>query len=494
MVMSEGPNEKTQLTKRGDTPWDSPSPKTSPLPESSSLLDIDQAIERLGCGFGTTLFCSACYIFLVVEGAELVAMSTVSVMVQCEWHLSDSWVSVLMSSAHISHFLAAALLADLGDKFGRKRVMLGGAVGIVTAGILSGMCAELWQLMVCRCVLGFSGGVGSGPAASYICELPPLKHRTIALSSLGLGWGIGTAISSAMAFLTIGMFGWRGYLISVSLVFSVSLPIFIFMCESPRYDYKKGNDERALKTLIMISKLNCKPQSVDFKLHSGPVQCSAEPRNIYQRYRALGNSNSFKDFWLLVFCTLFVQFTYMTVIWVTPHFMNDGYCNREPEKADQSEKSCTFDNRILFNLGIVAVAEPIATGISLVLIDRVGRRPIFMACSILPFLLLFLLYICVKSPLYITIITCLIRGTLAVVGWSNFLLAAELFPTSVRSFTSSIVTAGFSGSAVAASFASRAVYEANPQFVVLMMQITAFLGCFFLFFLKRETMGQQLQL
>ena len=191
-------NEKSLLTAAIEPSSESASRKSH---------TIGEAIERLGCGFGSVLYGLGPYFFSLMMGAEVVVMSVVSLILKCEWGLSTFWTSTLQIISMITSTIFAFLLSHLGDRYGRRMILIITTIALLSSGILSGLARNLWQLLICRAIVGASGGIGSGPAAAYSAEIPTIKYRSLSMSSVGLGWGIGTALSSGLAYLTLGPYG-----------------------------------------------------------------------------------------------------------------------------------------------------------------------------------------------------------------------------------------------------------------------------------------------
>ena len=134
---------------------------------STEFVTVGEAIERVGCGFGTILYALGPYGVMITCGAEISVMTIVSLMVRCEWEMSTFSMSVLQVTGMAFFSIFSICLSNLGDTLGRRPVL------IVTT----------------------STGIGFGPAMAYSAEIPTVKYRALAMACNGLGWGIGTAFS-----------------------------------------------------------------------------------------------------------------------------------------------------------------------------------------------------------------------------------------------------------------------------------------------------------
>jgi hypothetical protein len=423
-------------------------------------------------------------------GAEISVMTIVSLMLRCPWNLSTVEMSALQIIGQVFLTISTISLSNLGDKFGRKPIVLLSNFGTLVFGILCGFCKEFWQLIVCRAFVGAFVGVGFGPALSHSAEIPTIKFRAFGMASNGLGWGIGTAVSSGIAYLTIGTFGWQGYLIATALICLPFFFVLLFIRESPRHDVQAGKVHEAQKTVEILSKLNCTAdQMVNCEIaEDRNFTSERDGNNFYQSYQALRQTGYAFDFWKLVGVNLTAQFGYTSILYVGPRLMNEGYCTSD---IFAKNRSCSFDDSVLFDLGVIGLADPVSIALALLVVNRVGRIRLALAATIFPILSLALLYICVGSR-YILAILLLTRGSLSILSWLILVLGGESFPTSVRSFVNSIFAGCYGIAGVTSSFAIQYAYEEIPIIPLIVIQVMLFISAVLLCFIERETAGTQL--
>ena len=483
--MGPGDDEKTHLTAK--------SSETLPnLIRNKEPLTIGEAIERLSCGFGTVLYCLGPYGFMIMCGAELAVMTIVSLILKCEWGLSTFWTSIVQVVGMLTGTIFGLFLSNLGDRFGRRRMLILATFGVIVMGVLSGLSRELWQILVCRALLGLTVAIGAGPAATYSAEIPTIKFRSLSLSSVGIGWGIGTALGSGLAYLTLGPYGWRGYLIMVALLCLPVLILLLMIRESPRYDIRVGNMENAKKTLKSLSRMNCSTELEDVEIVNDQNGEELQVTTFYQSYQVLKTTGHTADFWKLILLTVTGQFIHMGMLYVAPRFMNDqGSSHLDSTKIIQNH-SCSFDDSVLFDLGIIGLADPISVSIALLLVDKIGRRNLLFVSTIIPLLAMIPFYFEISSSLTLVVLI-VTRGSMAVVGWLNFVIGSEYFPTSVRSFTSSIVNVCTGLSGVASSFVVQYAYDESSTLATAVLHMALLATILAVYSIKREMMGQQLE-
>jgi MFS family permease len=100
--------------------------------------------------------------------------------------------------AYGATFLAAALVAPLwgrlGDRYGRKLMLVRASFGMAVCMSLTGMVQSVWQLVLLRLLIGFAGGYSSGSTILVAMQTP--KERS--------GWALGTLSAGIMAGNLVG--------------------------------------------------------------------------------------------------------------------------------------------------------------------------------------------------------------------------------------------------------------------------------------------------
>lgn len=100
--------------------------------------------------------------------------------------------------AYGATFLAAALVAPLwgrlGDRYGRKLMLVRASFGMAVCMSLMGMVQDVWQLVALRLLVGLAGGYSSGSTILVAMQTP--KDRS--------GWALGTLSAGIMAGNLVG--------------------------------------------------------------------------------------------------------------------------------------------------------------------------------------------------------------------------------------------------------------------------------------------------
>ncbi len=94
-------------------------------------------------------------------------------------------------------FMAAPVLGKLGDRYGRRPVLLASLVGQGLSYVIFGVGGALWVLFLARLVGGFTGG-NLSTANAYIADVSRPEERTKNFMLIGVAWSLGLIIGPAV--------------------------------------------------------------------------------------------------------------------------------------------------------------------------------------------------------------------------------------------------------------------------------------------------------
>lgn len=99
------------------------------------------------------------------------------------------WSGIAYGATFLSAALTAPLWGRLGDRYGRKLMLIRASLGMAIAMSLIGLAENVWQLVLLRLLAGLLGGYASGATILVATQTP--KERS--------GWALGVLASGIMA-------------------------------------------------------------------------------------------------------------------------------------------------------------------------------------------------------------------------------------------------------------------------------------------------------
>ncbi|WP_051897983.1 MFS transporter [Sciscionella sediminilitoris] len=165
--------------------------------------------------------------------------------------LSGFEQGLLGSSALIGAFAGALLVGVLGDRMGRRTLLIA-TMAIYSAAMLAGaLSPNAVFLLVTRILAGVAIGINANIVMPYLVEFAPVRTRGKFVGSLAGFFGFGFVLAALIGFFVIPAFsgGWRvaQLIVGVPIVLAVlwrrNLP------ESPRYLVARGRVDEAMAEL-----------------------------------------------------------------------------------------------------------------------------------------------------------------------------------------------------------------------------------------------------
>lgn len=262
-------------------------------------------------------------------------------------------VSIVLAGAAIG----AAFAGSFGDRYGRRPVLIVDAVFFGVFAVLTGLANGLAMFLVARFVVGVAVGVASMLTPLYIAELAPPKVRgaLVTLNQLAIVTGI--VVAYYVDYLFSGSSNWRAMFISAVIPSLILLVALIFLPESPRWLVIREQIDDAFRILDRVE------STEDARRHLEELKAVTETDKL--RFRDLFGGRFRKPLVIGVGLAIFQQITGVNaIIYYTPTILQmAGF------KSAQSAILATV---------LVGGVNLVLTIAALLLLDRVGRRPLLL--------------------------------------------------------------------------------------------------------------------
>jgi len=108
--------------------------------------------------------------------------------------LSVTMITVIYAAAQ---FFAAPLMGKLGDRYGRRPVLLISILGQGIGYVIFGIGGGLWVLFLARMISGITGG-NLSTASAYIADISKPEERAKNFTLIGIAWALGLILGPAV--------------------------------------------------------------------------------------------------------------------------------------------------------------------------------------------------------------------------------------------------------------------------------------------------------
>jgi SP family arabinose:H+ symporter-like MFS transporter len=273
-------------------------------------------------------------------------------------HIQVGWA---YSSLLFGAIAGAAFVGRVTDTLGRKKILFFVALLFLITSLWSAIAASLSSLVMARIVGGLAVGAASMVTPIYISEIAPAKYRGSLVSMYQLFIVTGILISYLINYLLrdIGEDNWRWMFATGAMPSALFFILLFFVPETPRFLFKKNKKELAKEVLVKIGGEELALTEMD--------EINQSFKNTPVNFRALFDPSMRKVLWVGFVLGVFVQLSGINTI--------IDYAPKIFESAGWGLDTGLFAT---FGLGIVNF---VSTWVSILIIDRYGRRPLYIIGS-----------------------------------------------------------------------------------------------------------------
>jgi AAHS family 4-hydroxybenzoate transporter-like MFS transporter len=183
-------------------------PKGKGPMDRRATVDVAGLIDNTPLGwFHAIVLMNTCMV-MFLEGYDMQVTSYAAPAIIKAWHLTSVHFGPVFGFGLLGYFLGATILGHLGDRFGRKKVILSGSLffGAFTFG--AAFATSLTQLLILRFLAGIGIGASIPAAIALTVEYAPAHLKARIISFLFLGYTLGATLGGFIAVKLIPAFGW----------------------------------------------------------------------------------------------------------------------------------------------------------------------------------------------------------------------------------------------------------------------------------------------
>jgi SP family galactose:H+ symporter-like MFS transporter len=419
----------------------------------------------------------------ILYGFDMGVIAAALIYVRDSFHLSTVMQEVLVIAVLVGVMIGALIGGTVADRIGRRKTLIWGAVLFILGSILAPLSPNVYVLFVARGLLGIAVGFTSVTAPVYVSELAPPQSRGMLIGLYQFALTLGIALADLVGYWFAASQGWR-WMFGFGLVPAV---VFLFMVltvpESPRWLFVQNRLAEAESVLKSYT------DEAGARLLLEDIRVSLMTK-MERRWSALWSP--------AVRGSLFIAIGFMVLI---PATGINAILYYGPQIF--SLAGISSSKSAIFATLLVAITNVLATVIALVLVDRVGRKPLLyvglggMTAALLVLSLCFHQHAELGPSLGKIATACLmffITCYAFSIGPIAWILVSEVFPLRVRGrgVAAATLSFGTSNFLVSLTFLSL-IKAAGTSLTLVIYGAFCILTLFFVTFVIPETKGRELE-
>ena len=318
-------------------------------------------------------------------GFDASVISGVVGFIETEFSLSNIQLGWAVASLTLTSTLAMMVAGPLSDRYGRRTLLYAAATLYAISAIGSALAPSFWFLVVARMIGGFGVGASLIIAPMYIAELAPpaIRGQMVSFNQLNIVLGISVAFFTNYLILQLGdsesawvqslgieTHNWR-WMLGLETLPAVLYFFGLFIVpESPRWLIMRGRESSAFSTMEKASgreAAEIEMEAIKNSLHAKLESDRASLREVLANWREMRFFQLFAKPLRLVLLIGVVMAIVQQITGINAVFFY------APMIFEQSGigTDASFVQAIL-----VGLVNLVFTIIAIMLIDRVGRKPL----------------------------------------------------------------------------------------------------------------------
>ena len=213
------------------------------LETSQSLpIDVDELIDGQKVQASVVIFLALAIASVVADGFNIAVMGVVAPELVRNWHIAPPALLSLQLAGVAGLLLGAPLLGGLGDRIGRKRVIVSALLVFGVLGLLSMVAGDPVQLAVLRFLTGIGLGGLIPNVIALTAEVAPKRLRGMFIIIVNFGVPAGFALPGLVSASLVPSYGWPVlFLVGGLLSLGIGLCAMLLLPESIRYLLHRGD-------------------------------------------------------------------------------------------------------------------------------------------------------------------------------------------------------------------------------------------------------------
>jgi AAHS family 4-hydroxybenzoate transporter-like MFS transporter len=184
-----------------------------------------------------------CGLFLIMDGFDVQSMGYVAPAIITDWKIARETLGPVFSWGLGGLFLGSMLFGMVGDRIGRRRVLLGATVAFSVFTLLAGRATSINELLIIRFLAGLGLGAILPNATALIGEFSPRRMRIATMMIVTNGFTVGAAFGGFLAAWLIPLYGWQSvFYVGGVVPLLLLVPMYAWLPESLQFLALRRND------------------------------------------------------------------------------------------------------------------------------------------------------------------------------------------------------------------------------------------------------------
>ena len=288
--------------------------------------NIVRLVDEQTVGAFTIRIIIISFLIMLFDGYDLLAASYGAPALVADWHIRPAQLGPMFSASPFGMVIGGPLLGWLGDKYGRRRIIIFGAILFGSFSLACATATSINELMVFRFITGMGLGGMMPNITALNAEFAPRRLRATLVVVMFSGVAAGSVLPGlAVAALPNG--GWQGlYVIGGVVPLVLAVVIYLWLPESIKFLTLKNPKNAQARIGDIVRRLRPELPMMPNTLFVSPESNDAIAVSVIELFRG-GLGFITPLLWLLFMINLMVN--YFLYSWMPIVFRASGFSSSQ---------------------------------------------------------------------------------------------------------------------------------------------------------------------
>jgi AAHS family 4-hydroxybenzoate transporter-like MFS transporter len=278
----------------------------------ATLSSAETALENQRIGGLQIRVAAICTVVQLCDGYDVNSIGVSVPSLTHAWNLPGPAFTTAFLWSSIGIMVGALSAGPIGDRFGRKPLLIGSLLIFGLASLLSAFAGSLLMMTILRFFTGLGIGGGFPGAATLTGDYAPHRRRALMIMLSFTGAPIGGFLCGQAAGLLLPTLGWPSiFLIGGVVPLALVVVMALWLPESPRFLARRGN--LSPRQAALLKRLDIDPDQAE------PHVIDVAQGNPVKMLFGKGYALQTVLMWVIFFCSLMNLFLF---IYWTPEVLH----------------------------------------------------------------------------------------------------------------------------------------------------------------------------
>jgi AAHS family 4-hydroxybenzoate transporter-like MFS transporter len=286
--------------------------------------EVADRLDAGGIGAAQYRIFILCMLIAMLDGYDLASMGLAVPLIARDWNIAPGSFGAPLGAVWIGVATGSILLGWLGDRIGRRPVVIGSTLAIGILSLATIWAHDITTMTVIRFLLGLAFGPGMPNTYALVADAVPARNRFFCMTMLTAAASFGGIFGGLVAPVLSEEFGWKGiFLAGGAIPLAIGVLMLFMLWESPKVLAARGRLDELPKALAAFNL-----KSTDL-----PTARASAAANSTRPIELLSNG-----LWVVTACYLFgwicSGFTYYILVnWMPTLMTNSGWASGTAQRS-----------------------------------------------------------------------------------------------------------------------------------------------------------------